>query len=544
MPLAKARTSIKGEKRVSLSARTLSHALRRIWKSSFGRAQSADARLREAIDLLPQGIVFLDSEGRYILWNQQYAEIYARSADLFRPGEKLEHTLRIGIARGDYPEAQGNEEEWLAGRLALLANPGGRHEQGLADGRTILIEERRTSDGGTIGLRVDITEIKKREASFRLLFEANPVSMFVYALDDLRILSMNKAASDHYGFDLGKGLSLRDLSMSETDPIAHLPDGFTAKHRRADGSFIDVALYSSDLTYEGRPAALLAAIDVTERKKAEARAAFLAHHDLLTSLPNRLLLRTRMDQALTEVRNGGRQLAILCLDLDGFKAINDTLGHASGDRLLQLVAERINKEIRTEDTIARLGGDEFAILQVDVETASQIVELSERLLAAVEAPYDIDDQVVTVGVSIGAALAPLDGLDAEMLLHNADMALYRAKSDGRGRYCFFEPEMNARAQARRRIEVNLRSALRDNELSVFLPASDRPRSRRDRLVRGPAAMEPSGTRDDSSFGIHSGRRRNRPDRRDRRLRSQTRLRGRRSLALGRHSGHQPIPSAV
>jgi PAS domain-containing protein len=159
---------------------------RRETKTAVANAEQADARLREALDILPQGIVFLDAEGRYILWNQQYADIYKRSADLFRPGAKLADTLRIGIARGDYPEAIGREDEWLAQRLSLLANPRGRHEQHLADGRWIMIEERRTSDGGVIGLRVDITEMKRREASFRLLFDGNPVPMFVCARDDRR----------------------------------------------------------------------------------------------------------------------------------------------------------------------------------------------------------------------------------------------------------------------------------------------------------------------------------------------------------------------
>ena len=164
-------------------------------------AEAAERRLREAIDILPEGIVFLDSEGRYILWNQQYADIYKASADLFQVGARLEDTLRIGVARGDYPTAVGREEAWLAERLDLLKNPGKRHEQVLADGRVVLIEERRTSDGGTIGLRVDITEMKQREASFRLLFDSNPVPMFVCAVDDERILAVNDAAVAHYGYE-------------------------------------------------------------------------------------------------------------------------------------------------------------------------------------------------------------------------------------------------------------------------------------------------------------------------------------------------------
>ena len=133
-----------------------------------GEARRAEKRLREAIDALPEGIVFLDREGRYVLWNRRYAEIYHRSADLFEPGRKMEDTLRIGVARGDYPDAVGREDAWIAERLALLKNPGVRHEQRVSDGRWIMIEERATSDGGVIGLRVDITEMKEQAQALRL----------------------------------------------------------------------------------------------------------------------------------------------------------------------------------------------------------------------------------------------------------------------------------------------------------------------------------------------------------------------------------------
>ncbi|MFO1015647.1 MAG: response regulator [Caulobacteraceae bacterium] len=130
-------------------------------------AAVAERRLREALDVLPEGIVFLDAEGRYILWNKRYAEIYERSSDLFREGVKLADTLRIGVGRGDYPQAVGREEAWLAERLALLDNPGQRHEQRLANGRWIMIEERKTADGGNIGLRVDITDMKRQSEALK-----------------------------------------------------------------------------------------------------------------------------------------------------------------------------------------------------------------------------------------------------------------------------------------------------------------------------------------------------------------------------------------
>ena len=166
-------------------------------EAAIAEARKSHERLRQAIEILPQGIVFLDAEGRYVLWNKQYAEIYSKTADLFEEGARLEDTLRIGVARGDYPEAAGHEEEWIAERLQKLYQPGSRHEQKLADGRVILIDERLTEDGGVVGLRVDITELKQREASFRLLFDGNPVPMIVCALDgEPGRLSLQALAAD------------------------------------------------------------------------------------------------------------------------------------------------------------------------------------------------------------------------------------------------------------------------------------------------------------------------------------------------------------
>ncbi len=181
---------------------------RAVADAAVATAAAAHERLREALEILPQGIVFLDNEGRYILWNQKYADIYKRSADLFKVGARLEDTLRIGVARGDYPAAIGREEAWIKERLELLYKPGRQHEQVLADGRCVLIEERQTSDGGVIGLRMDITDLKQREASFRLLFEDNPVPMFVLRRDTQAFLAANAAALSHYGFSRDHLLSM------------------------------------------------------------------------------------------------------------------------------------------------------------------------------------------------------------------------------------------------------------------------------------------------------------------------------------------------
>jgi diguanylate cyclase (GGDEF)-like protein/PAS domain S-box-containing protein len=444
-------------------------------QAAVADARRSSERLREAIDILPQGIVFLDAKGRYILWNKKYAEIYRASADLFAPGARLGDTIRVGVARGDYPEAIGREEAWIEERLARLYQPGERHEQTLADGRTILIEERLTEDGGIIGLRVDITELKQREASFRLLFDGNPVPMIVCALDDARVLGVNDAAASHYGYSRAEfeTLGFRHLQAFDSEPPWADDLGRdeqaarTWKHVRSDGALIDLAIYSRRLVYKDRPAVLLALMDITERKRAEARLAFLAQHDALTGLPNRNLLRQRMDERLPQTRRSGEKVMVLVLGLDNFKVVNDTLGHGVGDKLLRAVGKRLRSTLREQDLIARLNSDEFAIVRSGRGRPEDAAAMARRLQEAIVDPFLLDGHSIAIGATIGIAMAPGDGDESERLLKNADMALSRAKTDARGTFSFFEAGMDARAQARRRIETDLRDAIQNDVLRAY-----------------------------------------------------------------------------
>lgn len=206
--------------------------------------------------------------------------------------------------------------------------------------------------------------------------------------------------------------------------------------------------------------------DITERRKAEAKIAHMALHDALTNLPNRLFFREQLETKLAHLPPD-QMFAVLCLDLDRFKIVNDTLGHLFGDMLLRQVTERITRCLREGDTLARLGGDEFAILQGSIKQPSDVIALADRTCEAANAPFDLDGHQVVIGVSIGIAIAPTDAVEADQLLKSADMALYRAKADGRGAYRFFEPEMDALMQARRVLEVDLRKALVNGEFEVY-----------------------------------------------------------------------------
>jgi diguanylate cyclase (GGDEF)-like protein len=206
--------------------------------------------------------------------------------------------------------------------------------------------------------------------------------------------------------------------------------------------------------------------DITEQRLAEARIAHMALHDPLTDLPNRVLFRQRLEDGLHRVARG-EHCAVLCLDLDQFKNVNDTLGHPVGDALLKGVTERLRGLVRHTDTVARLGGDEFAIVQTSFNHPGDAKMLAERLLRELSAPFDIAGHRMVIGTSIGIALAPSDGSDPDVLLKSADIALYQAKSDGRSRYRFFEPEMDTLMQARLALESDLRRAVVDHEFELF-----------------------------------------------------------------------------
>jgi diguanylate cyclase (GGDEF)-like protein len=206
--------------------------------------------------------------------------------------------------------------------------------------------------------------------------------------------------------------------------------------------------------------------DITDRQRAEERIVHMARHDALTDLPNRMMLRERLDHELKRVKRG-ECLAVLCLDLDHFKSVNDTLGHPIGDELLKVVAERLRRCTREPDTIARLGGDEFAIIMTGMERPTDAVALAKRIRDSITKPYHLDGHQIVADISIGISLAPMDATEPDQLLKNADMALYGAKGDGRGTYRFFETEMDAKMKTRRELEMDLRSALVNAEFELY-----------------------------------------------------------------------------
>ncbi len=263
------------------------------------------------------------------------------------------------------------------------------------------------------------------------------------------------------GVVMGAGAAVM-LTRGIVKPIEALTEGTDAigqgnlEHR--------IAIQSDDEL--GRLAAAFNRM-AENRQQSEEALRNLAHHDPLTQLPNRALFHERLTEALDTGGRVNRMVAVHFLDLDHFKDVNDTLGHPAGDLLLQQVSERLKACLRKSDTVARLGGDEFAVIQTNLVDDSGITVLAERMVEALTTPFDLGDERVHTGTSVGITVFPQDGTVADNLLKNADQALYRAKQEGRAKYRLFDPNMNAEIQARKTLEIDLREAL-ESEGQIFL----------------------------------------------------------------------------
>jgi diguanylate cyclase (GGDEF)-like protein/PAS domain S-box-containing protein len=335
-----------------------------------------------------------------------------------------------------------------------------------------------TAFGDILALTIsDVTALKRREASFRLLFDNNPMPMWVFDAETTDFLSVNDAAVQHYGYSRATFLRMKlqqiwpeDEWVTHSQALQQIGDTYHSGrnwgHLKADGSEIQVLTFGRRVAFEGRDGYLVAIVDITERRKVEARIAYMAHHDGLTNLPNREFYQDRLKQVLEQGQSENKRVAVLCVDLDLFKNVNDSFGHPMGDRLLRLVADRLRSQVRGNNLVARPGGDEFAIILAPDVSPNEASGFATRLIKILSAAYDLDGIEVVIGASIGIALSPGDGDTSEELMRNADMALYQAKSDGGGIHHFFEREMDRQAQKRRDMELDLRRAFANGEFEV------------------------------------------------------------------------------
>jgi diguanylate cyclase (GGDEF)-like protein/PAS domain S-box-containing protein len=299
-----------------------------------------------------------------------------------------------------------------------------------------------------------------------------------------KVLYWNRAAEETYGWSSGEALGRRsrDLTVPKEslekaeEVVSELRAGRTWSGevllRRKDGSYVPVFVTATPLfDARGDLAGMIGvSSDISERKALEAELERRASHDTLTGLPNRPAFVDRLGQALrrTRPRQNSREVGVLFMDLDGFKTINDSLGHQAGDRLLVTVAERLRKRLRNEDVLARFGGDEFAVLLEDTAGTSEAIRVAQRIAEDLREPFTVDDFQVSVSTSIGITLGTAQANDdPERMLRDADVAMYRAKEQGPGRYAVFDPAMQARAQERLELEAELRRALEQGEFVLY-----------------------------------------------------------------------------
>ncbi len=327
-----------------------------------------------------------------------------------------------------------------------------------------------------------LRDLGDSEEKFRLVMESASDALVVIDADG-RIVSWNRGAGRMFGYGgdeiLGRDVTLlmpEHMREHHQDVLARVrqqadsqinTDPREQPAQRKDGTLFPVEVTLAGFSFKGQRFYSGIMRDISARKEAESNIRFLARHDALTGLANRVVLREKLDEVLPET--GARQLhCLLFIDLDNFKVVNDVLGHSFGDRLLVEVADRLRSIEGGHNTVCRHGGDEFILLAPDIQSRDKAVELAERVLAVMGDAIAIDGQAIEVGCSIGIAMAPDDGGDAETLIRKADIAMYKAKEKGRLGYQFFTAAMDRQMIERRELEKSLRRGLRDGELFIHL----------------------------------------------------------------------------
>ncbi len=454
--------------------------------------------LEEAINNLSLGLIVFDNKREVVFCNKRYTEIYGLSSDQVKPGtptrELIQHRLNLGLKVPSKPD------DYIRERVEGAVVPGTTvHE--FTDGRIIAYTAYPMPDGGGMATHDDITGREELSARLKMLYELgkqqeenlrirnlqfdtaiNNMSQGLCFFDAVqRLIVCNDRYVEMYGlspdrvrpgtplaeivdmrFEAGSFPAMsRDeylqwrasiaVSAKPTESIVELRNGRTFKIRHRP--MPDLGWVA---THE----------DITEQRMSEVKIEYMAHHDSLTGLANRVLLNERLERAISVI-DREEMVAVHHLDLDQFKAVNDTFGHPVGDKLLKIVADRLRGLVRETDTIARMGGDEFVIVQPFIADPADATALAQRIITLMSEPYSIDGHQAVIGASIGIAVGPGDGSGADKLLRNADLALYRAKGDGRGTFRFFEPAMDLQMQTRRIMERDLRKALPAGEFELY-----------------------------------------------------------------------------
>jgi diguanylate cyclase (GGDEF)-like protein/PAS domain S-box-containing protein len=427
----------------------------------------------------------LDTHGRVVTWNAGAERITGYSAD-----EAIGHDFSCFFTPNDIKRGRPKE-------VLRLAAANGRHEDqglrvrksGLQFQASVTLTALHDDTGALQGfseITRDLSE-SKESARYRGLLEAAPDAIVVVNQIG-EIVLVNLQAEKQFGYfrdeligrkvttivpnGFAKRLIANGPRVADEELAQQFGTGMELIGRRKNGTEFPIELMLSPLETDDGILVTAAIRDISERKEGEAfqvlagQMAYSAQHDTLTGLPNRMLLSDRIEQAIALARRHGKKVAVLFLDLDGFKHVNDSFGHSIGDKLLQSVANRLSDCVRASDTVSRLGGDEFVVLLSEAQQPEDVAISARRMLEAVASAHSIDQHDLHITTSIGMSVYPDDGMDAETLIKNADTAMYQAKEDGRRSYKFFKPAMNIRAVERQFIEEGLRRALERKEFAL------------------------------------------------------------------------------
>lgn len=440
--------------------------------------------LESVFETMDAGVSVFDRELRLVVINRRFRELFDCPDALCVPGTPFDVLIRLNAERGDY--GPGDPEEQVKARVAQARRFEVHHfMRERSDGTILEITGRPLPSGGFVTLYSDVTEraraesaLRDSEERFRSLtalssdwfWEQDAQGRFT-RLEGRHVFGDEGAFAEELGrtwselgFEadegwahaarcIGDGLAFRELVMRR-----RLPDGSLRyvrvsgePLRRADGSLAG---------YRG------VGRDVTAQREAEERVQYLATRDALTGLPNRDWFHQLLSVELKAARRYGRQIAVLFIDLDRFKLINDSLGHGAGDALLREIGARLTRCLRASDVVARLGGDEFVVLLGEARTRELTTVVVRKLLAALQEPVELGTQSCRISASIGISMFPDDGADEQTLMRHADSAMYVAKEQGKSGYCFFTSEIERRAAERVILEMHLRDALARGELTL------------------------------------------------------------------------------
>ncbi|EAR60617.1 EAL domain-containing protein [Neptuniibacter caesariensis] len=431
--------------------------------------------LKSTLATLVQGVAMFDEQGDLLIWNEQFSQIAqsnlqnidlgARYQDLFTQNTLVQNA-----------QLQPSSSQLLREKYRWI-----QHQ---VNGSIVECESSPTPSGGFVISTRDITQSRRDEEHIRLLsstVEQSTNEVIITDTDGI-IVYVNPMFTENTGYlpeeAIGRKSSIVQSGEMSAEFYRNLWETIKKDNcwkgeiinRKKSGEKFWQSMSISPIHDETGAISHYLSLksDITKQKEAERQLRYQAEHDLLTKLPNRPVLLAEMDSAIDDARNNHCFSAVLFMDLDNFKDVNDTLGHLSGDFLLQLVAKRLEQCISITDVIARLGGDEFAIIQRGIKSKHEPSVLAEKVINAITTPFRVDDHLLHIGISIGITLIPEDGLETGMLLSNADMAMYEAKAISGSHYKFFDHDLQLSIQRKRLIESHLHNAINNNELNLLL----------------------------------------------------------------------------